>query len=256
MALKFSKYHGAGNDFILIDDRQGEFGPDKQERIARLCHRRFGIGGDGLMLLRNKAGYDFEMKYYNADGREGTMCGNGGRCIAAFARDLGIIGSKAHFMAVDGQHLANIEGHTVDLQMADVGEVRRGKGHFFMDTGSPHYVTFVDEMGKTDVDGAGKAIRHDKNVNAEGCNVNFVQITGKALHVRTYERGVEAETLACGTGIVASVLAAALKTGKGPGEYPVQAQGGKLSVRFSEKNGKYTDIWLKGPTEFVFEGMI
>ncbi|MFZ5430704.1 MAG: diaminopimelate epimerase [Bacteroidota bacterium] len=257
MEHTFYKYHGAGNDFILIDNRGSGFPADNISYIEWLCDRRFGIGADGLMLLQEYPGFDFEMRYFNSDGREASMCGNGGRCIAAFASRLGIIGSQARFLAVDGPHEAILEPDgDVNLKMSDVSGVDVSGHEYYLDTGSPHFVRFLDSLEGLDVYQEGKAVRYSDRFREKGTNVNFVQQEGMKLTVYTYERGVEAETLACGTGITASALSAALRSGVSEGNYEVKAKGGNLSVSFEKSGAGFTNVWLKGPATFVFRGTI
>jgi diaminopimelate epimerase len=255
MELTFYKYHGAGNDFIIVDNRDLKFPADNISYVEWLCDRRFGIGADGLMLLQDYEGYDFEMRYYNSDGREASMCGNGGRCIVAFANHLGIIQEKTSFIAVDGPHEAILEPDgDVNLKMSDVNEVVNEVNEYFLDTGSPHFVKFMDTLDDVDIFTEGRKIRYSDRFKEKGTNVNFVQQEGNQLTVYTYERGVEAETLACGTGITASALSAALRNGLNKGIYPVKAKGGNLSVSFEKTETGFTNIWLKGPAAFVFKG--
>lgn len=274
--MKFWKYQGAGNDFIMLDQREQQWLTRSDTRqIERLCDRRFGIGADGLILLQNRTGYDFEMIYFNSDGRESTMCGNGGRCIAAFAKHLGILGETGRFWAIDGEHSVRLtplqnhqglgEGFWVELQMIDVEQVERRDGAYVLNTGSPHFVRFVESVEALDVVVEGRAVRYAQPWEKEGINVNFVAISSphngaKNLQIRTYERGVEDETLACGTGVTAAAIASFLESaGKTEGkiEINVQAKGGMLAVRFSALgNGKFSDVWLCGPAVRVFEGML
>lgn len=257
MEIRFYKYHGAGNDFIIIDNRKFGFFAATIEQIAYMCNRRFGIGADGLMLLQENPDLDFEMRYFNSDGREASMCGNGGRCIVALASRLGIIGKYAKFLAVDGIHEAEVlDSDQVNLKMSDVGRISELEGGFFLDTGSPHFVKFVDDIGKVDVYNEGKTIRYSETFRKEGTNVNFVEEGDNWLTVYTYERGVEDETLACGTGITASALCAALRTGAINGNFNVKAKGGDLSVSFEKSGYGFRNIWLKGPAAYVFEGNI
>lgn len=261
--LSFYKYQGAGNDFVMIDNRAGQL-PDWDEaqrvaQIARWCDRHFGIGADGLILLEEADGFDFGMRYYNADGRESSMCGNGGRCIVAFARQLGIIGQACRFVAIDGPHEARIQANGwVELQMQDVATVQQlHNGAFTLNTGSPHYIAFVPDAAAVDVAQAGSGIRYSADYREEGINVNFVsQLEAGGLQVATYERGVEAETLACGTGVTAAALAHALRTGQqGSCVTPIQAKGGALEIRFEAlPGGAFEQIWLCGPAEWVFQG--
>ncbi|MBW1959829.1 MAG: diaminopimelate epimerase [Deltaproteobacteria bacterium] len=258
--ISFAKYHGTGNDFILIDNREtGNM--LSTEAVRKLCHRRFGIGADGLMLLNSKDGYDFEMIYYNADGREGSLCGNGGRCIVAFAHRLGIVKQDARFLAVDGEHIAkviNLSGDQmlVKLKLNDVDNIEIKPDYFFLDTGSPHYVTFVGDVDRLDVYNEGKKIRYHQIFAPGGTNVNFVEIFENHIFVRTYERGVEDETYSCGTGIVASAIATALKTRADVRFYNIRALGGELKVYFKKRDDAFRDIWLEGPAVCVFNGEI
>ena len=255
-ACAFHKYQGAGNDFIMIDDRRGQFAADDELLIARLCHRRFGIGADGLILLRDHEELDFEMIYFNADGRLTTLCGNGGRCAVHFARQLGMIGEETRFLTVQGPLDAFIRDGLVHLHMPDVESVFRGPDHVFMDTGSPHHVCFVDQVERVDVRTEGRSIRYSGNYAPGGTNVNFAQIVDdNELYVRTYERGVEDETLSCGTGVTAAALAYALQRGRSP--IRIRTAGGDLQVAF-ERSGdeKFSDIYLIGPAERVYGGMV
>ena len=254
----FYKYQGAGNDFILFDNRTGFFDREKEALVSQLCNRRFGIGGDGLMLLQRADGHDFEMVYYNADGREGSMCGNGGRCIVAFAHDLGLIDSSADFLAVDGLHEAHIAANgTVQLKMADVSEVVQVGGAYVLDTGSPHYVEEVADLAGFPVVEQGRSIRCSAPYQEKGINVNFVQPESAGYFVRTYERGVEDETLACGTGATAVALAMAVKTAQsGSIETPIRVAGGQLHIRFKRSGDLFSGIYLIGPAQFVFKGEV
>lgn len=255
MKLKFTKYQGTGNDFIIIDNRHMQFEADK-EQIALLCDRKFGIGADGLMLLQNKEGYDFEMVYFNADGKTGSLCGNGGRCMTAFAKRLGIIEEKAVFFAADGAHEAAVSGNEIRLKMNDVNDIECNDGYYYLDTGSPHYVRFVDNISEIDVLEEGRAIRNNDRFIKDGTNVNFVEDNGDHITIRTYERGVEDETLSCGTGVTAAALCASLK-GIANSHCHVASKGGNLSVSFSQgAQNDFTDIWLEGAAGYVFEGTI
>lgn len=256
--IEFSKYQGAGNDFVMIDNRKSFFPKDNQSLIERLCDRRFGIGADGLILLEIEKGYDFRMVYYNSDGRESTMCGNGGRCITAFAQVLGVSAQEGFsFIAVDGVHEARImENGQVSLQMRDVPTVEVGEDYYLLDTGSPHYVVFVEDLRDINVVESARVIRYSDRFRKDGVNVNFVEPLFDGLRVYTYERGVEDETLACGTGVTATALAAALRLKKiGKGSFQVEAKGGELAVSY-EKNGEssFRNVWLTGPAEHVFDG--
>jgi diaminopimelate epimerase len=258
MTIRFHKYHGCGNDFIVIDGRGGLFPALTEPTVARLCHRRFGIGADGLMVLADAPGHDFSMLYWNADGRPGSMCGNGARCIVAFAHALGIGDDRYRFLAPDGPHEAVREADgTVRLRMADVGQVEATGSDFLLDTGSPHYVRFTSGLEAVDVEREGRAIRHSARFAREGVNVNFVERRGAGLlAVRTFERGVEAETMSCGTGVTAAALVAA-GAGTGRRRMEICTPGGVLGVDFDKKGeGIFEDIWLVGPAAFVFTGEV
>ncbi|WP_025761248.1 diaminopimelate epimerase [Dyadobacter tibetensis] len=256
MQIEFFKYQGTGNDFVMVDDRSGTFPIDKA-KIAHLCHRRYGIGADGLILIRSMEGYDFRMVYFNADGAEGSMCGNGGRCAVRFAHDLGMFQDHTTFIAVDGPHEASVEGGVIHLKMSPVREVTQTPGYDFMNTGSPHYVAYVDDVEKTEVVALGKAIRYGATFGPlGGTNVNFTQIKGEQyLSVRTYERGVEDETYSCGTGVTACALSAHLREGWAS-PIAVDTVGGKLQVRFEVKDNIFDSIYLSGPAERVFQGQV
>jgi diaminopimelate epimerase len=262
MNLHFYKYQGAGNDFVLVDNRQNVLIQQSTptETIELLCHRRFGVGADGLMLLQNHPNYDFEMVYYNSDGKTSSMCGNGGRCIVAFAHKLGIIEDKTTFLAVDGEHDAFVfeDGNRIKLKMNDVKDIEQADGFYYLNTGSPHYVEFVPELENFDVFGKGREIRYNDRFRSVGTNVNFVEyndLSTNQIRLRTYERGVEDETLACGTGTVASAISAAIRSGYKYNEFAAQVQGGDLKVYFELTPEKYfQNVWLEGPATFVFEG--
>lgn len=260
MKHPFSKYHGTGNDFILIDNRKNNIQLDNAI-IAQLCNRHFGIGADGIMILKSSEKFDFEMIYFNADGEEGTMCGNGGRCITFFAKDLGIINNKTRFRAIDGEHEAEIKSAKgneaiVSLKLSDVNKIENFEDYYLIDTGSPHYVQFVKNINKVNILEEGKRLRWDKKFQPNGVNVNFVEIKGGNLEVRTFERGVENITLSCGTGVTASAIAAHLVMSGRQESFNVKTYGGELKVRFSRNGELFTDIWLEGPAMKVFEGKI
>lgn len=260
MTIPFYKYQGTGNDFVMIDQREHQWISKSDLRIIeRFCDRKFGIGADGLILLQNKVGYDFEMIYFNADGGEGSMCGNGGRCVVAFAKFLGVIESECHFLAVDGPHDAKVtDVDWVELKMLDVSTIQEGDGHCVLDTGSPHFVTFVEDIDDIDVVENGSAIRYSQRFREEGINVNFVEENEDGLIVATYERGVEDETLSCGTGVTAAALAwATMNPSKNKSAIAITAKGGDLEVRFKEiGGGSFENIWLCGKAEQVFKGEI
>ncbi|MBC7744294.1 MAG: diaminopimelate epimerase [Flavobacterium sp.] len=257
MKMQFFKYQGVGNDFILIDNRDSQINHQQPEFIQQLCNRRFGIGADGLLVLQKKEGYDFEMVYYNANGQPGSMCGNGGRCLVAFAKHLKLIGNETHFLAVDGPHYATISdaGNWVSLKMIDVDIIKKDHDAFVLDTGSPHYVKLVTDLDQINVFNDGRIIRNNSNYNENGINVNFVEDFEDHYFVRTYERGVEDETFACGTGVTAVALAMAKKKGHfGLINTPIRVQGGKLNIRFNYDGLRFSDIFLEGPATFVFKG--
>lgn len=263
MTLKFHKYQGAGNDFIIVDGRGKNLQPSVKA-VAKLCDRHKGIGADGFIILEDDDQSDFRMRYFNADGRESTMCGNGARCIGLFAHHLGIGGIHKDFNGADGAHDMDIiytdeNGGVISLGMNDVGHIEAGEGWYFLNTGSPHYIEYVDNVDDIDVDRRGREIRwSDRFGDIGGVNVNFVQVTAEgSIRVRTFERGVEAETLACGTGATASVLATIKKTGFGVPTWDVEVLGGKLTVSAEDNgNGGFSDITLTGPAKKVFEGEI
>jgi len=260
MQITFSKYEGTGNDFIIIDNRSQIWIPAEQQ-IAHLCDRHFGIGADGMMFLSRQEGFDFAMSYFNSDGRESSMCGNGGRCITAFANHLGLIQNKARFQAIDGEHVAEILKHTgeefrIRLKMKDTFIYADSEDGIFMNTGSPHYVKFVENLETMNVVAQGRAIRYDDAFSPDGTNVDFVEVGPDGLFIRSYERGVENETLSCGTGVTASALAAAYISGDNPGKYTVRTLGGELMVTFRQDGMLFSEIWLEGAAKFVFSGSI
>ncbi|MEO1262221.1 MAG: diaminopimelate epimerase [Bacteroidota bacterium] len=255
--IPFIKYQGTGNDFVMIDNREKpHLTINETALIEQICNRKFGIGADGLILLQNKQGFDFEMIYFNADGRQSSMCGNGGRCIVAFAKELGIIEQNCHFMAIDGEHEAVIhENGWVDLKIGNVPNVEQGDGYFILDTGSPHYVVFVEDLSDINVVESGQLIRYSDRFRKEGINVNFVEKEPSGVVVGTYERGVENETLSCGTGVTAAAIATFLKDGStGKKEIPIGTKGGHLKVKLERNNGIFQNIWLCGPATKVFSG--
>ncbi|MDJ0644448.1 MAG: diaminopimelate epimerase [Flavobacteriaceae bacterium] len=257
MKLTFYKYQGTGNDFILIDNRQELFPKKNTELIAQLCDRKFGIGADGLILLEDSAEADFKMIYYNADGNPSSMCGNGGRCLVAFAEYLGIIEKKTVFEAVDGLHEATIDNGLVNLKMIDVQDIQEFEYHVFLDSGSPHHVTYVNDVDKVDVKAKGSTIRYGAPYFENGSNVNFVeQIDKNTFKVRTYERGVEDETLSCGTGVTAVAIASHKSQKTTENTIVLQTPGGNLEVSFTPNNNGYKNVFLKGAATLVFTGTI
>lgn len=282
--MRFYKYQGAGNDFLIADNRDGavsesggvlsfiEDGRQRSIRISDICDRRYGVGADGLMLLEASEDYDFRMTYFNSDGSGGMMCGNGGRCIVAFAADMGL--THFDFTAADGFHTAQILGaegaqKTVRLKMKDVSEIARYESlsgvevpsdGWFLDTGTRHYVRFIEGMEAYDIVSEGRDIRFNaQELQPVGANVNFVEPFEGGIKVRTYEKGVEDETYACGTGIVASAIASYLGGIAGVFEqervsYAVYAKKDVLSVDFIDSESvcrSFEDVWLTGPATRV-----
>jgi diaminopimelate epimerase len=258
MKIEFYKYHGTGNDFILLDNRRNIYDGITARQVNFLCHRHFGVGADGLMMLNEKEGFDFEMIYFNSDGNISSMCGNGGRCIVRFASMLGIKKTKYNFIAVDGEHEAEIDLNSdVRLKMKDVTDVEFSYTHYILNTGSPHYVKTVPDVSQVNVVAEGREIRNSKEFAKDGINVNFVEtISDDTIYVRTYERGVEDETYSCGTGVTAAALISA-HNDKGFNRVEVKTLGGKLSVEFEKISEKeFENIWLCGPAEMVFKGEV
>lgn len=258
MQLEFYKYQGAGNDFVMIDNRSGFFPKENTQLVAHLCDRRFGIGGDGLILLENDTETDFKMVYYNSDGNQSSMCGNGGRCLVAFAKDLEVIEDKTTFIATDGLHHASFEDNgLVSLQMIDVPTIAIKNDHSFLNTGSPHHVQMVEDLEHYNIKEEGAAIRYGELYGAAGSNINFVKkIDDTTFRLRTYERGVEDETLACGTGATAVAIAMNATGQTNATAININVEGGKLVVSFDKGQNGFTNVFLKGPAKFVFKGEI
>jgi diaminopimelate epimerase len=256
MQIEFYKYQGTGNDFVMIDNRNSVFDKTNIKQIQFLCDRRFGIGADGLILIENLADLDFNMIYFNADGSQ-SFCGNGSRCAVAFAKHLGIIDKQAQFLSTDGEHEAWINAvGEVSLKMHDVATIEKGEGYYFINTGSPHYILNVADVTLVDVKKEGAEIRYNDRFKAEGTNVNFVKFTDTEMDIRTYERGVEDETLSCGTGVTAAALSLAHAKGLQEGVIAINAIGGNLKVGFKRNGNEFKDIWLIGPAVQVFKGEI
>ena len=255
MKIIFNKYEGTGNDFIIIDNRLNTFIADHRT-IARLCDRRFGIGADGLILIGNQNGHSFRMNYYNSDGYEGTMCGNGGRCAADFAFRHSIADADMSFIASDGIHRAIVTDNSVTLFMSDVRDIKKYDSGCFLNTGSPHYVEFVSDPEAINVVEAGRKLRYSSQFGPGGTNVNFAGIRNDHITVRTYERGVEDETLSCGTGVTASVIAAVYSGHFDSSSVPVRTRGGNLTVDCRLEGNRAYDVRLTGPATFVFSGEI
>jgi diaminopimelate epimerase len=259
MVSEFYKYHGAGNDFVVFDCRKSDEFFFNQKRVAFLCDRHLGIGADGMILLLNDKDSEFRMKYFNSDGKEGSMCGNGGRCITAFARDLGMMNETVSFRGIDGLHYARILGpDRISLKMIDVDGVKVLEDGYLVETGSTHFVTYRKNIAELDVFTEGREIRHQSRFGNKGTNVNFVEsVSENVFKIRTFERGVENETLACGTGSVASAISSYYREKPDKSSYTIEARGGTLFVRFiPQEDGSFTDIWLEGPVKFVFKGEI
>lgn len=254
MKLQFSKYHGTGNDFIIIDGISNKIKLDSTT-IKRMCNRRFGIGADGLMIIQNSEDYDFSMVYYNSDGNEGSMCGNGGRCIVDFAGKMGLISNTSIFEAIDGIHEAYIlEDDIVKLKMNEVEGVRKYNDGWFLNTGSPHFVKQISDISSLNIDIEGKKLRYDSRFAPEGTNVNFYEIKDGEVFARTYERGVEAETLSCGTGAVAMGIVIMYNNYIETKPIIINTKGGKLQVEGIKRDNKFTEIYLTGSVVKVFEG--
>ena len=258
MQIDFYKYQGTGNDFVMIDNRLATFPKNNTQLIEHLCDRRFGIGADGLILLENDTETDFRMVYYNSDGNQSSMCGNGGRCLVAFAKKLNVIENNTTFIATDGLHHATISADgLVSLQMIDVDAIQTTPEFSFLNTGSPHHVQLVEDLEHYNVKENGAAIRYSELYGKQGSNINFVKkIDDTTFSVRTYERGVEDETLACGTGVTAVAIAMNATGKTNATSIHLNVEGGKLAVSFDKKDGHYTNIFLIGPAEFVFKGTI
>lgn len=255
--MEFYKYQGAGNDFVIFDNRSGFFPKENCELIKRICDRRFGVGADGLMLLEKAEGFDFRMVYFNADGFPGSMCGNGGRCLVSFAHTRGLFDRETNFQANGARYTASMENDKVSLNMLDVEHLEASEGHVFLDTGSPHHVQFENDLEDLDVFSMGRRIRYGDPYNEEGANVNFVeQVEDSKFKVRTYERGVENETLSCGTGVTAVALASHYLGKTKSEKVKIQTRGGDLEVDFTYVNGRFSNIVLTGPATFVFKGKI
>lgn len=253
--LIFSKYQGTGNDFIMVDNRNHLIDRSNLDLIKQLCDRKFGIGSDGLILIENHRSHDFEMVFFNPDGSQ-SLCGNGSRCAVKYANSLGIIDNEANFLTIEGPLYAFLKNDLVHLKMPDVSKVTPFDGDWFIHTGSPHYVRQVSDVEQVDVQADGRSIRYCSDFGDGGTNVNFMQLLDhQHIFVRTYERGVENETLSCGTGVTASALAIGFESGKGP--VKISTRGGELSVDFEKlESGGFTNIYLIGPAEKVFEGAI
>jgi diaminopimelate epimerase len=258
MTINFSKYQGTGNDFILLNNLNGAFNKISIATIKLLCDRRFGIGADGLILIHTASDFDFEVDYYNADGSK-SFCGNGARCAVAFAETIGFSIENSHFKAIDGLHTARKLNQQIALDMLPVKEVIQYHADFTLNTGSPHYIQFVPDLAACSIVETGKAIRYSASFNKEGINVNQVEIVGENhLSMLTYERGVEDETLSCGTGATAAAIAYVnLNNRFGKQSISIDVKGGKLTVQLeATENKEFVNIQLIGPAEHVYDGTI
>ncbi|MFO7853250.1 MAG: diaminopimelate epimerase [Bacteroidota bacterium] len=256
MQIIFNKYHGTGNDFIIVDNRDQIIKPYDEKVIRYLCNRHVGVGADGLILMYDHEEHDFEMKYFNSDGRESTMCGNGGRCAVAFAKKTGMGKGRRSFIARDGIHKYKISGSMITISLCDTQPPATIGGNLFFDTGSPHYIINVPDCKKVNVIETGKSLRCSDNFAPGGTNVNFVEHRADSIFVRTYEKGIEDETLSCGTGVAAAAISS--KWGEKPGKYNVRVEtpGGVLKVSFQVRKDLITNICLSGPAEFIFAGLV
>ncbi|MDC3130122.1 diaminopimelate epimerase [Bacteroidota bacterium] len=255
MKINFTKYEGNGNDFIIIDDRKEDFSEDNVLMISKLCDRKFGIGADGLILLRKHKAYDFQMIYFNSDGNESSMCGNGGRCLVSYALQLDINLKTNSFLAIDGVHKFKVVDNEIYLKMNDVKDIVVKNGYNFLDTGSPHVVQIVENVDKINVYEQGKKIRNQFE-EMNGVNVNFVSFNNDIIKCRTFERGVENETLSCGTGVVAVALYVFKKKKISDDKIIVSTNGGSLSISFKNDGNSFHEIWLKGNINKIFDGLI
>lgn len=262
MKISFFKFQGCGNDFIIIDDRDEVFSLPNN-KIENLCNRRFGIGADGLILIRKHTEADFKMVYFNSDGDIGSMCGNGSRCAVSFAFDLGLIKENCTFLAADGMHKAEIKSITdksekmVAVQMCDVEGIEINSDFIFLNTGSPHVVIQQTNLDEVNIFEEGRKIRLNERFKAKGTNVNFIEKENDFLKVRTYERGVEDETLSCGTGVTASAIASSvINSSNGKISCKIKTPGGELLVSFNRENNSANNVWLQGPATMVFKGEI
>ena len=255
MKINFTKYEGNGNDFIIIDDRKEEFSEDNVLMISKLCDRKFGIGADGLILLRKHKAHDFQMIYFNSDGNESSMCGNGGRCLVSYVLQLDIDLKTNSFLAIDGVHKFKVVDNEVYLKMNDVKDIVVKNGYNFLNTGSPHVVQIVENVDEINVYEQGKKIRRQFE-EMNGVNVNFVSFNNDIIKCRTFERGVENETLSCGTGVVAVALYVFKKKKISDKKIIVSTKGGSLSVSFKNDGNSFREIWLKGDINKIFDGLI
>ena len=253
MVIEFYKYQATGNDFIIIDDRENIFDVNDSSLIISLCERRLGIGADGLILLRNHQEFDFDMLYFNSDGLESSLCGNGARCIVHFASLLGIISENTTFHAIDGEHMANLSAPDVSIKFNDISKIDYDSDNLIINSGSPHFITIKDQINDIDIKREARKVRNSKEYKEDGINVNFVSV-GDGVHIRTYERGVEDETLSCGTGAVATAIGLFHSRKVEENVVEIKTKGGVLTVTFDEFNGNYKNIWLTGEVNLVYIG--
>lgn len=254
MKIRFQKYQGTGNDFIIVDNRGHVLPSIDLKLVKHLCDRKFGIGSDGIILFENDENSDFNMNFFNPDGSQ-SFCGNGSRCVIQYAIDIGVIEGKAKFRAIDGMHEGYKKGDLIFIKMKNVSDIEYLEDHTVLDTGSPHYVTHVNNMDELNIIERARQIRYSKKFNEKGINVNFVETIPTGIKMRTYERGVEGETLSCGTGVTAAALSHALRNGSGS-EVNVETKGGSLKVMFEKVGDGFQDIWLCGPAKKVYKGEI
>lgn len=255
--IHFTKYQGTGNDFIIIDNSTGQLQNISLETIKKLCDRRFGIGADGLILIEKSINSDFYMNYFNSDGSK-SFCGNGSRCAVHFANSLGLISNETKFEAIDGVHFASILDSDISIQMRSVSTVEYRKNNFILNTGSPHFVKFSEDISSENIREFGKSIRYSEDFSKEGINVNLMNIIGaNIIEIATYERGVEDETLSCGTGATAcAIILNELSPIEGSRSVNVNVKGGQLTINYTYNDGNYTNISLSGPAIPVFNGTI
>lgn len=255
MIFSFVKYQGTGNDFVIVDNRDSSFPIEDHHLIAQLCHRNYGIGADGFIAIESDTTSDFFMRYFNANGHEGSLCGNGSRCAVHYAKTLDLTKKEVIFRAADGLHQAQFIGEEVALSLHAVSNWEIIEDKLFIDTGSPHHIAFVDEVATVDVANLGAALAHGPPYYADGTNVNFVTVTANdSLHVRTFERGVEAETLSCGTGVTAAAIGAHISKRVTAEKISIQTNGGELTVSFTAISNRYEEVVLQGPATPVFKG--
>ena len=257
MSVNFTKMHGTGNDFIMVDQFHNESFDLSRDQVYNMCNRRFGIGADGLIILRQHPDLDFEMIYFNSDGNLSSMCGNGGRCVVKMAYDHKYISEETTFWAPDGLHTAQVKNEIISLGMSDVIDHAYANGVYVLNTGSPHYIEFVDDVSKINVKEAGAKIRYSEEYKEEGVNVNFVELLSKnKMKIRTYERGVEDETFSCGTGVTAASIASFLKNDQQGQTWSIETKGGNLQVTFDIESNGFKNIKLIGPATKVYDGEI